>query len=177
MEEHATKVSVQKDDKMNNMNDKSSGFYRIHVHLQPYYPWEDGNNLLASEDYKMKDNCEGYESAPSLPVSEPKINAKDGDTANDDKRSFGSDPKEEKKSDLKSLFELLTEVEDKPPPAGYELGKLKEKNMMHRDEHSSEFWNPLQHDEAEMTGHDMHSNLCPYHMSFQPSKIPCIAHH
>ena len=41
----------------------------------------------------MKDNCEGDESAPSLPVSEPKINPEDGDTANEDKGSFGSDPK------------------------------------------------------------------------------------
>ena len=36
----------------------------------------------------MKDNYEGDESAPSLPVSEPKINAEKGDTANDDKGYF-----------------------------------------------------------------------------------------
>ena len=41
----------------------------------------------------MKDNCEGDESAPCLLVSEPKINAKEGDTPNYDKGSFGSDPK------------------------------------------------------------------------------------
>ena len=45
----------------------------------------------------MKDNCEGDESAPSFPVSEPKINVEDGDTTNDEKVSFGSDPKEEQK--------------------------------------------------------------------------------
>ena len=82
-----------------------------------------------------------------------------------------------KKSYLNSLSELPTEVEDKPPPVGYELGKLKEKNLMQRDEHSSEFWTHFQHDEAKMTGHDMLYNLCPYHMSFQPSYIPSIAHH
>ena len=76
------------------MNDKSFYFCSSHVHLQPSDPWEDGNTSLASEDCKMKDNCEGDESTPSLPVSEPKINAEEGDTANDDKGSFGSYPKE-----------------------------------------------------------------------------------
>ena len=92
VEEQATKVSVQKEDQVNNMNDKSVNFHRIHVHLQPYDPWEDGKTSLAFEDCKMKDNCEGDESTPSLPVSEPKINAEEGDTANDDKGYFGSDP-------------------------------------------------------------------------------------
>ena len=49
--------------------------------------------------------------------------------------------------------------------------------MMQRDEHSSEFWTPLQHDEAEMTGHEMLSNLFRYHVSFQPSQIPSTTHH
>ena len=75
LEEQATKVSVQKEDKVNNMNDKSSDFCSIHVHLQPSDPWEDGKTSLAFEDYKMKDNCEGDESSPRLPVSEPTINA------------------------------------------------------------------------------------------------------
>ena len=75
------------------MNDKIYDFCKIHVHLQPYDPWEDGKTSLASEDYKMKDNCEGDESAPSLPVSEPKINAEEGDTSNEDKGYFVSDPK------------------------------------------------------------------------------------
>ena len=69
----------------------------------------------------MNDNCEGDELSPSFSVSEPKINAKEGDTVNDDKGYFGLDPKEDKTSDLKSLFELLTEVEDKPPPAVCEV--------------------------------------------------------
>ena len=40
---------------------------------------------------KMKDNCEGDESSPSLPISEPKINLDEGDIANDYKGYFGSD--------------------------------------------------------------------------------------
>ena len=48
---------------------------------------------------------------------------------------------------------------------------------MQRDEHSSEFWNFLQHDEAEMPRHDIPSNSCKYHMSFQPSEIPSTSHH
>ena len=64
-------------------------------------------------------------------------------------------------------------MEDKPPLAGYELGKLKEENMMQRNEHISEFWTLMQHDEADMTMHEMLSN----HMSFQPLEIPCTSHH
>ena len=70
------------------MDSKISSFCSIHVHLQPSDPWEDGKTSLASDDCKMKDNCEGDEFAPSLSVSEPKINAEDGDTANEDKGSF-----------------------------------------------------------------------------------------
>ena len=51
-------------------------------------------------------------------------------------------------------------MEDKLPPAGCELGKLKERNMMQRDEHRSEFWIPLEHDEDEMTSPEIIS----YHM-------------
>ena len=72
MEEHATKVSVQKEDKVNKMNDKSSYFCSSHVHLQPSDPREDGNTSLASEDCKMKDNCERDEFTPSLSVGEKK---------------------------------------------------------------------------------------------------------
>ena len=90
VEEQATKLFVQKEDKVNNMNDKRSYFCNSHVHLHPYDPWEDGKTSLSSEDYKMKDNCEGDESAPSLPVSEPKINAEEDDTSNNDKVSFVS---------------------------------------------------------------------------------------
>ena len=59
------------------------------------------------------------------------------DVVTSDKGYFGSDPKEEQKSDLNSLSKLLIEMEDKPPPARYEIGKLKEKNMRQRDEHNS----------------------------------------
>ena len=93
--EQATLVSLWEDGKMKNMDDKSSDFFSIHVHLQPSDPWEDRKTSLAYEDYKMKDNCEGDEFDPSLPVSEPKINEEEGDTSNYDKGSFGSDPKEE----------------------------------------------------------------------------------
>ena len=48
---------------------------------------------------------------------------------------------------------------------------------MQRDEHSSEFWTLLQHDEAEMPRHDIISDSCKYHMSFQPSKRPSTSHH
>ena len=42
----------------------------------------------------MKDNCEGDEFDPSLSISEPKINTKEGDTANYYKECFGSYIKE-----------------------------------------------------------------------------------
>ena len=125
----------------------------------------------------MKDNCEGDESTPSLPISEPKINTEEGEVVTNDKGYFGSYPKEEKVSDLKSLSEFPKEVEDKPPPIGCELGNLKEKNMMQRDGHSSEFWNILQHDEAEILRHEMLSDFCIDHMSFQPSEIPSTSNH
>ena len=127
MEEHATTISVQEDGNVKKMDNKSYDFFSSHVHLQPSNPWEDIKTSLVSEDCKMKDNCERDEFTPSLFVGGHKIGAKQGDVVNGDKGYFGSDPKEEQKSYLKSLLELLTEVEDKPPPAGYELGKLKEK--------------------------------------------------
>ena len=55
LEEQATKVSIHKEYKVNNMNDKSSDIFRSDVHIQPYDPWEDGKTTLSSEDYKMKD--------------------------------------------------------------------------------------------------------------------------
>ena len=54
------------------------------------YPWEDGKTSLASEDWKMKDNCERDEFTPSLSVGEHKIHAKQGDFVNGDNGSFGS---------------------------------------------------------------------------------------
>ena len=59
VEEQATKVSIQKDDKVKNMDNKISGFCSTHVHPQKYDPWEDKNSSLESEDCKMKDNCDG----------------------------------------------------------------------------------------------------------------------
>ena len=75
------------------MDNKSYDFCRIHVHLQPYDPWEYGKTSLTYVNRKMKDNCEGNEFAPSFSVSEPKINVEEGDVSNDDKGYFGSDPK------------------------------------------------------------------------------------
>ena len=78
---------------------------------------------------------------------------------------------------MNSSSELPNEVEDKPPPVGYELRKLKEKNMMQRDEHNLEFWTLLQHDEAEIPRNKIIYNFLTYHMSFQPSQIPSTSHH
>ena len=78
---------------MKNMDDKSSDFFSSHVHLQPYYPWEDENTSLASDDYKRKDNCERDGFTPSLSVGEQKIIAKQCDVVNGDKGQFGSNPK------------------------------------------------------------------------------------
>ena len=62
------------------MDNTSSDFCSSHVHMQPSDLWEDEKTSIAYEDWKMKDNCEGDEFSPSLPVSEPKINAEEGDT-------------------------------------------------------------------------------------------------
>ena len=72
VEEQATKVSAHKDGKMKNMDGKISDFCNIHVHMQPSDPWEDNSSSLASEDYKMKDNCERDKFTPSLFVGEKK---------------------------------------------------------------------------------------------------------
>ena len=94
MEEQAIKVSVQKDCKMKNMDDKCSEFLRSHVHMQPSYPWEDKNTSCVDEDYKMKAHFEGEEFTPSFYVGDPKISAKKDDVFNGDKGPFGSYPKE-----------------------------------------------------------------------------------
>ena len=49
--------------------------------------------------------------------------------------------------------------------------------MMQRDGHNSEFWTLLQHDEAEIPRHEMLSDFCIDHMSFQPSDILSTSHH
>ena len=103
----------------------------------------------------MKGNGEGKKITPSFFVGEHQINAKEGDVVHDDKVYFVSHPKQEQISDRKSSFELSNEVEDKLPPTGCELGKLKEKNLMQRDEHISEFGTPFQHDEEKITRHEM----------------------
>ena len=117
----------------------------------------------------------GDEFTPSLSVSEPKINAEEGDIVNDDKGY--SDPKEECISDLISSYEIPNEVEDKPPPARCELGKLREKNLVQREEHISEYWTLLQHDEVEITRNEVIYSFCIDHMSSQPSYIPSTSHH
>ena len=85
----------------------------------------------------MKDNCEGDEITPSFSVGDHKTIAKEDDVFNGDEGYFVSDPKEEHISYINTSFELPNQVEEKPPPVGCELGKLKEKNMMQRDEHNS----------------------------------------
>ena len=49
--------------------------------------------------------------------------------------------------------------------------------MMQWDGHSSKFWTLLQHDEAEITRHDILSYFCIDNMSFHPSYIPSTSHH
>ena len=48
---------------------------------------------------------------------------------------------------------------------------------MQLKEHRLEFWTLLQHDEAVMTRHEMISDFCIDHMSFQPSDMPSNSHH
>ena len=48
---------------------------------------------------------------------------------------------------------------------------------MQREGHSSECWTLLQHDEAEISRHDIISNFYIDHMSFQHSEIPSTSHH
>ena len=78
---------------------------------------------------------------------------------------------------MKSSSELPNEVEDKPPPVGCELENLKDKNMMQRDAHSSDFCTLLQHDEDEIPRHEVIYYFFKDHMSFQPSEIPSTSHH
>ena len=74
---------------------------------------------------------------------------------------------------MKSSIEIPNEVEEKPPLVVCEVENSKEKNMMQREENSSEFWTLLQHDEAVMKRHETISD----HISFQPSEIPSTSHH
>ena len=150
------------------MDNNSSNFCRSHLHLQPSDPCKYKNSSLASEDCKRKTTCEGDKFTHSFPVGDHTISEKKGDIVNGNnmvKEYFGSDPKEQEISDLNSSFELRNEVEGKPPPARYELGNLKEKNLMQREGHSSECWTLLQHDEAKIPRHEMLSDFYTDHMS------------
>ena len=51
-------------------------------------------------------------------------------------------------------FEFPNEVEYKPPLVRCELGNMKEKNMVQRDAHSSEFSTLLQNDEVASTSEE-----------------------
>ena len=87
---------------------------------------------------------------------------REDDVVNGGKTSFGSYPKEGYKSNLKSPFGIYNEAEDKDTSVGCKPKDLvedqatiatphKEKNMMQRDEHSSNFCIPLYHDEVTVT--------------------------
>ena len=78
---------------MRKIDDKSSSFCSSHVHMQPSDIWGEDKTSLAFEDCKMKDNCERDEFTPSLSVGEQKIDAKQCDFVNGDKRYFGSNLK------------------------------------------------------------------------------------
>ena len=93
MEEQATKVSVQKDDKVKKMDSKISDFFSSHVHPQQSDPWEDKKSSLESEDYKMEDNCEGDEITPSFSVGDHKTMEKEGNVVNGDEGYFILDTK------------------------------------------------------------------------------------
>ena len=138
--------------------------------MQPSDPCKYKKSSLASEDCKKKaTSCEGDKFTPSSHISDHIISENKGDIVNGDnmvKTYFGSDPKEQEISDLNSSFELCNEVEGKPPPARYELGNLKEKNLMQREGHNSECWTLLQYDEAEIPRHEMLSDFHIDHMSF-----------
>ena len=95
VEEHATKVSVQGEGHMKDMEDNGSDFFSSNYHLQPSDSWDIEKITLSYEDCRMKDNVEGKEFSPSFFVGEHQISPKEGDVVHDDKVSFGSDPKEE----------------------------------------------------------------------------------
>ena len=57
MEEQATIVSVQEEDKVKNMCDEGSDFCSSNIHLYPSYPWKEKNYPLAYEGCKRKANC------------------------------------------------------------------------------------------------------------------------
>ena len=129
VEEQATIVSLHEECNIKNMYDKCSYFCSSHVYLQPLDPWEDEKTSYAYEGCKMKDNYEGDEFTSSFFVGDRKTIAKEDDVVNGYKAYFGSDPKEEHRSDMESSFEIPNELKDKPPPVGCELDNLKEEIM------------------------------------------------
>ena len=84
MEEQGTIVSVQEYGNVKNMDNKSSDFCSIPVHLQPSDPCKDKNSSLAFEDCRRKANCEGDKFSPIFPVGDHTISAKKGAIFNDD---------------------------------------------------------------------------------------------
>ena len=68
-------------------------------------------------------------------------------------------------------------MEDKPPPSVCEVENSKEKNLIQRDAHSSDFFTLSQHDEDEMPMYTILSDLCNDHISLQLSYIPYTSHH
>ena len=93
VEEQDTKVSVQKHDNMKKMDRKISYFCSSHEHPQPSDSWEDKKSSLASEDYKMQDNCEGDEITLSFYVGHHKTITKYDDVFNGDEGYFLSKQK------------------------------------------------------------------------------------
>ena len=86
----------------------------------------------------MKDNGEVNEFTSSISFDDHQIIVEEVDVINDDKGYFGSDTKEHI-SYLKSSVEIPNSVEEKPPPNVCELGNMKEKNLVQRDAHHSDF--------------------------------------
>ena len=97
VEEKATLVSLWEDGKVENMDNESSDFWRIHVHLKLSDPWKYKKYSLAFEDCKRKANCEGGKFAPSFPVGDHIININKREGVIGDNmvnEYFGSYPKE-----------------------------------------------------------------------------------
>ena len=68
-------------------------------------------------------------------------------------------------------------MEDQPPPVGCELENLKEE-LMQRDEHSSNFCTPLQHDEVSTTSEerlDINKNPHPTIIIEESHEPPSLA--
>ena len=84
VEEQATIVSVQEEDKVKNMCDEGSYFCSSNFHLHPSDQWKDKNSPLASQDCKRKANCERDKFTPRFSVGDHKISAKKGEVIKGD---------------------------------------------------------------------------------------------